>query len=150
MRLYKTITTVTIIIPLLMLSACMKNYGRLAIDAQVKRDFQAGVIQPDLQYYYAGRENMPYAIIGIDRAYTVPSRYWISFTPEPDQLRKMSGNIFHKGLVDPYGSLITSPEDKIVGIWYSNLYNYSVRVDQQTRTVQILFPNPENNDQPGM
>ena len=60
---------------------------------------------------------MPYAIIGIDRAYTVPSRYWISFTPEPDQLRKMSGNIFQKGRVDPYGSLITSPDDKIVGIW---------------------------------
>jgi hypothetical protein len=59
MRRYKTIATVTIIIPLLMLSACMKNYGRLAIDTQVKRDFQAGVIQPDLQYYYAGRENMP-------------------------------------------------------------------------------------------
>jgi hypothetical protein len=90
-----------------------------------------------------------HAIIGNDRAYTLPSRYWISFTPEPDQLRKMSGNIFHKGRVDPYGSLITSPDDKIIGIWYSNLYNYSVRVDQQTRTVQILFPNPENNDQPG-
>jgi hypothetical protein len=132
-----------------MLSACMENYGRLAIDAQVGQDFRAGVIQPDLRYYYTGRENMFYAIIGIDRAYTVPSRYWISIAPEPDQLRKMSENIFQEGRVDPYGALIMAPDGELVGIWYSNLYNYSVRVDHQTHTVQILFANPENHDQPG-
>ena len=54
-------------------------------------------MQPEFNYYYTGRDTMPYAIIGIDHGYTVPSRYWIPLDPDPAQLKKMSQKIIDSG-----------------------------------------------------
>ena len=142
-----SIAVLVILLP--MLTACMNQYGRFALDPQVGKAFQTGLIQPELQYYYSGRDTMPYAIIGIDRGYRVPSRYWVPFDPQPEQLKKMSGNVY-RGLRDnPYGAIILDPAGSVIGVWYANLYSRSVKVDPQKRTVQILFVNPESNDHPG-
>ena len=101
--------------------------------------------QPDYQYFYAGGDNMPYAIIGIDRSYTVPSRYWIPFAPQSEKLRKMTGNMYGKHSDYPAGYHILDPDGNIVGVWYSSVNQYSVNVDQQTRMVEVLFGNPENS-----
>ena len=131
---------------LLAVVGCAANYGSFTLDAGVARDFQAGVIRPEYQYYYAGREGMPYAIIGIDRRYSVPSRYWIAFTPKPEQLKDMSGNFYGKNRQDPYGALIRAADGQVVGIWYSNVQFRSVTVDQKAKTVEVLFSSPENDD----
>ena len=72
---------------ILMVAGCTKNYGHFSKSAEVDLAFRQGDHQPDYQYFYAGRDNMPYAIIGIDREYTVPSRYWIPFKPDSETLR---------------------------------------------------------------
>ena len=144
----KTIIIGAILIPMLVV-ACMKSLGGLAIDQNVAQAFRAGQVDPGLRYYYAGRENIPYAIIGIDRDYTVPSAYWIRMDPDSDQLKEMSQNIFQEIRTNPYGAKIVGPDGKTIGIWYSNIYNYTIRVDSQARTIQILFVNPENEGQPG-
>ena len=128
---------------------CAGNRGGLTLDAQVTRDFQTGAIQSDYQYYYQGRDDMPYAIMGIDRRYSVPSRYWIPFEPQPEQLKNMSGNVYGKLVYDPYGALIRATDGAVVGVWYSNLRFHSVTVDQEAKTVQVLFPNPENDNSTG-
>jgi len=88
--------------------------------------------------------------MGINRRYQVPSRYWIPFEPTPEQLKKMSGNIYGKQHYDPYGAYIRDTEGNLIGIWYSNVRFKSVKVDQENMTVEVLFPNPENDDQPGI
>ncbi|MFO7715536.1 hypothetical protein [Desulfosarcina sp.] len=133
---------------MLTFAGCMNTYGRFTLDAGVDRAFQTGERQPAYNYFYAGRDNMPYAIIGIDRDYTVPSRYWVPFDPQPDSLRQMSGNIYNEYRTQPYGALILDTDGKAVGVWYSTVYNRSVKVDQHSRTVEVLFKNPENNDRP--
>ena len=135
---------------LLTVAACGSHYGRFSLNAKVTHAFETGTVEPDLDYYYAGRDTMPYAIMGIDRRYQVPSRYWISFDPEPERLKKMSGNIYGKDRQDPYGARILDTESKIVGIWYSNVNFKSVSVDKENMTVEVLFPNPENDDRPGV
>ncbi|WP_319405662.1 hypothetical protein [uncultured Desulfosarcina sp.] len=144
------IMRVALVALMLLLTGCMKNYGRFNLDRQVERDFRTGTVQPEFQYYFAGRETMPYAIIGIDRSYTVPSRYWIPFYPEPETLRKMSGNVYNAYSDRPYGAFILGPDGKTIGVWYSTVYNCSVKVDQAQHTVQVLFNNPENDDRPGL
>jgi hypothetical protein len=125
---------------LAMLSGCStQNYGRFALDARVSRDFREGAVQPQYQYYYAGRDTMPYAVIGIDAGYTIPSRYWIPFKPQPGQLKKMSANIYGEVDYSPYGAHILDPDGNIIGVWYSN-------VVIRSKTVQVLFKNPENTD----
>jgi len=135
---------------LLMIAACGNHYGNFSLSADVTHAFETGTVEPDLDYYYAGRDTMPYAIMGIERRYQVPSRYWISFDPQPEQLKKMSGNIYGKNHYDPYGSQIRDTAGNVIGIWYSNVRFKSVSVDQQNMTVEVLFPNPENDDRPGM
>ena len=80
----------------LMLAGCTNNYGYFTKSAEVDLAFRQGDRQPGYMYFYAGRDTMPYAIIGIDPTYTVPSRYWIPFEPEPDTLKKMTGNMYWK------------------------------------------------------
>ena len=133
------------VVLLLVAAGCATNQGSFSLDAEVTRAFQTGVIQPQYQYYYSGRDNMPYAIMAIDRSYTVPSRYWIAFQPTPEQLKNMSGNVYGKLVYDPYGALIRAADGQIVGAWYSNVPFRSVTVDQAAKTVQVLFPNPEND-----
>ena len=128
----------------LMAAACTKDYGRFTKSAQVDLAFRKGDHQPGYQYFYAGRDTMPYAIIGIDRSYTVPSRYWIAFDPEPERLRKMAGNMYGKNSYNPAGFQILDPDGKVIGVWYSSVNQYSVSVDQQRRTVEVLFRNPES------
>lgn len=135
---------------LLLVAGCGNHYGNFSLSAEVTHTFENGIVQPDFKYYYSGRDTMPYAIMGIDRRYQVPSRYWTALDPQPDQLKKMSGNIFAKDRHDPYGAQILDPEGEVIGIWYSNVRFQSVRVDRQNMTVEVLFPNPENDDQPGI
>lgn len=134
---------------LLALAGCAGQHGGFTVDAQVTQDFEAGVIRPGFDYYYAGRDDMPYAIMAVDSSYRVPSRYWISFEPRPEQLKEMSGNIYGKHRYDPYGSRIRSAEGETVGVWYSNVRTPSVTVDPTQKTVEVLFPNPENDDRGG-
>jgi hypothetical protein len=136
---------VALVVLVLMAAGCNQNYSRFSLDAQVSQAFQTGTALPEFNYYYAGRDTMPYAIIGIDRTYTVPSRYWIPFEPEPDTLKKMTGNMYWKMRYDPYGSNILASDGTIIGVWFSSVRNRSAKVDQQQRTVEVLFQNPEND-----
>jgi len=133
---------------LLLLVGCAQNYGHFLKNETVYQDFRKGERQSGYQYYYQGRITMPYAIIGIDKSYAVlPPRYWIAFEPTRTQLQDMSGNIYGNYRSRPYGSHITGPDGKILGVWYAILIDRNVRVDQENRTVQILFKNPESTNQ---
>jgi hypothetical protein len=90
---------------------------------------------------------MPYAIIGIDRDYTVQSPYWLAVDPGSEQFKKMSDNMYGKHKYYPAGSHIIDPEGTIIGVWYSTIDFRSVRVDPQTRMVEVLFVNPESRRQ---
>jgi hypothetical protein len=140
------ITTIAAILWASIFCSCFKTYGRFAIDAQVYQDFKTGRVYPEFQYYYAGRSTIPYAIIGIDRSYTVLSRYWIPFEPDPAQLKKMSGQVYEESPSDPYGARILDTDGNMIGFWFSNIFRRTVQIDEQKRTAQILFINPEVDD----
>ena len=124
---------------------CMATYGSLSMDRQVGEDFRQGVRTADTNYYYAGRDTMPYAIIGIDARFTVPSRYWIPAGSDSEKMVKMSKNIYGESHVTPHGAHILAPDGTVVGVWYSNLRRYSIIVNKTDRTVLILFDNPEKD-----
>ena len=136
---------IIIAVLMLMVAGCTKNYGRFAKSNEVGLAFRQGDRQSDYRYYYSGRDNMPYAIIGIDPSYTVPSRYWILFEAEQEILSKMSENMYGKHTYSPTGFHIMDPDGNIIGVWFSSVNQYSVSVDQQNRMVEVLFPNPENS-----
>lgn len=129
---------------MLMVAGCTDNYGQFVRSAEVTHAFRNGDYQPDYQYYYTGRDTMPYAIIGIDRRFTVPSRYWVKVEPQSETFGKMSGNMYGANHYYPSGSHIIDTAGTTIGVWYSSIHFYSVKVDQEERTVEVLFNNPEN------
>ena len=139
------VQTITLVCTILTVVGCMGSYGRFSLDARVGQSFTDGRPDAAYRYNYAGRETMPYAIIGIDRTYSVPSRHWITFEPEPEKLRKMSDNMYGKMGYPPTGAHIVDPDGNTIGIWFSSLYTQSVRVDSEQRTIELLFRNPENS-----
>ena len=126
------------------ISGCIQNYGKFSRDSQVSQAFRNGLVQPELNYFYAGRETMPYAIMGIDTGYAISSSLWTAFEPQPEQLRKMSSNIYGKQQYDPYGFNILDPDGAIIGIWFSSLHFPSVKIDEENRTVHVQYKNPES------
>ena len=71
------------------ISGCLENYGRLKHNAAVTRNFQTYQVEPNYKYYYYGRTNMPYAIIGIDRAYHMRSRIWREVDQDTEEFQNM-------------------------------------------------------------
>jgi len=123
-----------------LISGCFENYGRLKHNAEVSRAFQTYQVEPDYKYYYYGRTNMPYAIVGIDRTYHMRSRVWREVDQDTEKFRKM---IFWTWEDIRYayqsnftqGAYILDPEGKKVGIWYSGLWWAAIRFEDDRRIV---------------
>ena len=119
------------------ISGCFENYGRLKHNADVTRAFQSNQFEPDYQYYYYGRTNMPYAIVGIDRAYHMRSRIWREVDHDTEQFKKMVFWVWDDVYRPFYlsGADITDPQGKKVGVWYSGIWYAAVRFDADNRIV---------------
>lgn len=125
------------------LLGCLQNYARFHRDAQVSDAFQRGTVSPKLNYFYAGRENMPHAIMGLNPDYTNSSSLWIAFEPRPEYLQKMTSNIYGRDSYAPHGYKILTPDGEFVGIWFSSIHFPSVELDQRNRTVNVRYSNPD-------
>ncbi|MGD9174715.1 MAG: hypothetical protein PVF29_11165 [Desulfobacterales bacterium] len=129
----------------LLISGCFENYGRLKHNDDITRTFQTDQVEPNYKYYYYGRTNMPYAIVGIDRAYHMRSRVWREVDHDTEQFSKMVFWVWD----DPRyayqrnftrGAYILDPAGKRVGIWYSGLRWAAVRFEDDRRIV--VMPEP--------
>ena len=120
-----------------LISGCFENYGRLRHNAEVTRAFQTYQTEPDYKYYYYGRTNMPYAIVGIDRAYHMKSRVWREVDRDTEQFNKMIFWVWDD-IYLPFslsGAYITDPGGKKVGVWYSGIWYAAVRFEENNRIV---------------
>lgn len=127
----------------LSVSACAGPYGRLRSDAQVTEWFQSNTVPEEYNYYYDGRSNMPFAIIGLKPEYTLVSHLWQPVQPNtPDfayAVRFMYYNQFADASYPAYGSLILDDKGQTVGIWYARYRSTGVVV-KPDKTVIIYSP----------
>jgi hypothetical protein len=121
-----------------MFSGCFENYGRLRHNPAVTQSFQTYQVEPNYKYYYYGRTNMPYAIVGIDRAYHMRSRVWREVDHDTEQFKKMIFWVWDDTVYTRFplsGAHITDPSGKKVGIWYSGIWYAAVRFEENNRIV---------------
>ena len=136
-RLLRFCVALGVLIVATMVSGCFENYGRLKHNDEVTRAFQTYQVEPDYKYYYYGRTNMPYAIVGIDRAYHMQSRVWREVDHDTEQFKNMIFWVWDDVYV-PYslsGAHITDPGGKKVGIWYSGIWYAAIRFEEDNRIV---------------
>ena len=128
---------VAILLASYLILGCFENYGRLKHNEEVTRAFQTYQVEPDYKYYYYGRTNMPYAIVGLDRAYHMRSRVWREVDHDTEQFQKMIFWVWDDYRVPFYlsGAHITDPNGHKVGIWYSGIWYAAVRFEENNRIV---------------
>jgi len=105
-----------------LLSGCFVNfskYGGYKQSREVSRVFENLNLPPSYTYYYANTFSQPQALIGIEPGYTLDNDLW--HRASPDQLKRLTDNMYVRAGYSPifFGSYITSPDGKIVGIYYS-------------------------------
>jgi hypothetical protein len=123
-----------------LLTGCFENYGRLKHNMDVTRAFTNNQIMQDYKYYYYGRTNMPYAVIGIDREYQMRSKMWREVDQNTEKFKEMVFWVW-----DDYrysnqynfikGADILDPDGKKIGIWYSGLWWAAIRFEENKRIV---------------
>jgi len=94
-----------------------------------------------LSYFYCGRENLPYAVVGIDPAYTFETKSWFPIKPGPALYRKIDnlGNL-EPGQNRMYARAIIGPAGNTIGMWFSFYHSTGVMVDDTNHSIQVFNP----------
>jgi len=105
--------------------AACPECGSIRQKNEITEMFISETIVPDYRYYYNGEQARPKAILGVDKRYTLDSKFWTSIELTRDQLaswmaeikRRRSGSGFNQGSFQ--GAEILDPQGVRIGIWYS-------------------------------
>ena len=122
------------------LSGCFENYGRLKRNPEVTKAFKDNQVENDYRYYYYGRSNQPYMIVGIDREYHMKTFMWREVDHTTDKFADMIYWIWTDILYaynSEMGADILDPQGKKVGISYSGIWWAAIRFHEDNR-IEIM------------
>ena len=99
------------------------SYGRLLYSPDVTRMFLQKETAPGYNYYYDGREAIPYAVVGLRGDYVLASEFW---TPvkSSGQFERLLDFLYGSDISNPRGAEILDPEGNQIGSWFS-VYIYT-------------------------
>ena len=146
----KTIFAVLSLIGLLFGIGCSgANYGRFKHSRDVKQAFETYHVYPEHRYYYLHLENNPYAVMALQKGYTIADKQWTEFDPQSDKLEKVVELIkrFPLRYSNAYGSYLTDSPGNQIGYWYSSLLIRNIKVDNETKRVSIHTDTPWLKDE---
>jgi len=127
---------------LLLSAGCLEKYGRVDPSTAVDRLFEQARVLPDYNYFYAGGQNSPRALLGIRRDYTHTNRSWSAMPELTDAILKkrvaaMTNEIGHAP--ETYGGTIVNPGGEQVGIWYSKTRDVTIRFGDN-KEISVSMP----------
>lgn len=125
---------------ILTLSAAMAfEYGKLQRDRETTRIFQTYKVVPGHKYYTAGQGNIPYAIIGIHKDYTLRQGLWKQVNISTQLLRSWVDQMHTIYGFQPYGSKIVDNKGKQLGIWFSSK-QWTTVVLEENNVIAVFTP----------
>lgn len=127
------------------LTGCFSDYGRVKRNSEITRAFQDNQVPTNYRYYYYGRTNMPYVIIGINPDYNLKSRIWREVKPDTAAFKEMTYWVWsdtYTYLKSPRGADIVDPAGKKIGIWYSNAHWAAVKMLDDQGNIMIAPDTP--------
>ena len=125
---------------ILTLSAAMAfDYGKLQRDRETTRIFKTHRVVPDHKYYTSGQGDIPYAIIGIHKDYTLRQGLWKQVNISTQLLRGWVAQMHTIYGFQPYGSKIVDNRGKQVGIWFSSK-QWTTVVLEENNVIAVFTP----------
>jgi len=134
---------------LLFLGGCTAGqYGQLRMDSKVTQMFDAGSVPGSFRYYTIGRNDLPYAIIGIIPGYHLIPDFWDPVEPNNPAFTRKVRFIWTPETWDRYengtGAWILDSKGDKIGIWYS-MYPRTVIKMISDHRVEIFSPYTPSN-----
>ncbi len=128
--------------------ACSGHYGRLKHDNEVTRLFRTNTVPEDYSYYYVGRENLPYAIIGIHPDYEHQSKLWHPVEPNSKNFAGMVDTMWQPPwYYENRGAYIVDQQGRKIGIWYSPYHSTSIFL-KGDGIISVASPYNPSEDEP--
>jgi len=121
-------------------TGCMSAYGKVKLDPGLREQFLTGQVPDAYQYFYNGRDNMPYAIIGIKPDYAFVAKFWTPVTPNTDAFKKMARDAWTTPDFDrAVAGTLLDPDGNDIGLWYS-YYPWATVEMKGDKAVAIYSP----------
>ena len=124
---------------------CFKNYGRLQRSVEVRTMFETGQLPAEYNYHFYGSRGHPNAVMGLKPEWTLRSRIWRTVELNTEEFRYMTKWVWEDLGYYKYGANIVDPEFVKIGIIYTSVMMAAVKVDKETKTVEVM-PHIMNND----
>lgn len=120
-------------------SGCGGTYGQLRPSREVTSTFLQEQMLPGYNYYYDGREAIPYAVVGLRDDYVLNSKFWTPVDQDTGQFGRLLDWLYGSDISDPRGAEILDPEGNQVGIWFS-VYTYTRVEFGPEKQVNVFSP----------
>lgn len=140
LRLLGTALCIAVLTTFFGASAVLGSHGRIKIDKEVKKSFEAYKANSKYDYYVANSENIPCAVIGIRKGYEVGDVLWIKIVPGTDQFKKVIELVkrFPMGSGPAFGGYIVDSQGNTVGEYYSTA-GAGVNVNNDTKSIMVTI-----------
>ncbi|MCG8553055.1 MAG: hypothetical protein MI799_21820 [Desulfobacterales bacterium] len=136
------ITASLVILFFLIAAGCgIHSAGHMKHSPELMEQYRERTLPKQLSYFYCGRENLPYAVVGIDPAYAFETKLWFPIEFGPELYRKID----HLSNLEPgqrrkYARTIIGPAGKVIGVWFSFYYSTGVIVDDVNHKIKVFNP----------
>lgn len=126
---------------LIPMGCAFKTAGHMRHSTELMEQYREMQLPKQLSYFYCGRENLPYAVVGIDPAYTFQTKFWFPIEFGPELYRKIDHlSNLESGQIRMYARAIIGPAGNAIGVWFSFYHSTGVIVDDANHSIQVFNP----------
>ncbi len=138
-RIFSITRLLTIsVIVMIVISGCLENYGRLRRSTEVQKMFETGQLPSEYNYHFYGLRSHPNAVMGLEPGWTLRSKIWRKVELSTEEFRYMTKWVWEDLGYYKYGAEILDPEFEKIGIIYTSSFMAAVKVDKDTKTVEVM------------
>nr|WP_319393973.1 hypothetical protein [uncultured Desulfobacter sp.] len=115
--------------------------GHMKHRTELMDQYRKKTLPEKLSYFYCGRENLPYAVVGIDPAYSFETKFWFPIEYGPDLYDKIDHlSNLEPGQTRRFARAILGPAGNTIGVWFSYFHSTGIVVDDADSKIQVYNP----------
>ena len=100
--------------------------------------FETGQLPSEYNYHFFGLRSHPNAVMGLEPGWTLRSKKWRNVELSTEEFRYMTKWVWEDLGYYKYGAEILDPEFVKIGIIYTSSFMVAVKVDKDTKTVEVM------------
>lgn len=138
--------SITVVVALT--TGCGKNFTHAQRNEGLTEAFSSNQFPMGYRYYFQGRENLPYAIVGLVPGYRLKDAYARQVDQTNRTMESLVDALYESPGARPSGAYIVDLQGRRIGVWYSSARLVSFNVNLGTREVSVISDEPWRRELP--